>query len=452
MTEERDPDYRAHQLPPGVRSTLPEDPDVIVATGGGQGGTAPTGTGERGSSGDGGGGGRLAPANAHYLYRADEILVAAPDEALIARRLASNRLYPDPDPNQGALPAELGVMLYRLQRQAGRRYADDYIPKLVDRLRRPLRMGPHQYRVPRVGPNTILTFEWHGEFGPATPPLPDSSTLRKASDNTTGAGRGVQVHVIDTGFSPGDPTWFGSQASQSDPDPLDVDAGGRLQWYSGHGTHIAGTILRYAPAAKVVVHRLQNAGGTFADSDLALMIKKVGLSPGVDILSLSLAAATHGNAGLIAIDAAIQTLRAQRPKMAIVASAGNDGVDVPTFPAASKGVFAVGATDAAQYRAGFSNYGNWVDCCTVGVDVLGPFVKHPDFPAPFFARWSGTSFSAPAFAGMVARVLSPGSSPKLPPFLQGAQSARDAASRLVNDPSSPPVPELGTFVALASLL
>ncbi len=44
----------------------------------------------------------------------------------------------------------------------------------------------------------------------------------------------------------------------------------------------------------------------------------------------------------------------------VVASAGNDGVDTPSYPAACDRVLAVGATTASNNRASWSNWGDWV--------------------------------------------------------------------------------------------
>jgi subtilisin family serine protease len=112
----------------------------------------------------------------------------------------------------------------------------------------------------------------------------------------------------------------------------------------------------------------------------------------------------------------------------VVASAGNDGTARPYFPAALPGVIAVGALDA-DGRAAFSNFGSWVDACTPGVDVVSTFFTHVDDRCPCcgsvvqeyrgWARWSGTSFSAPKVAGVVAQEM----------YLRGGTAA-DAWGRL----------------------
>jgi subtilisin family serine protease len=77
---------------------------------------------------------------------------------------------------------------------------------------------------------------------------------------------------------------------------------------------------------------------------------------------------------------------------------------------------AVGALDSAG-RAWFSNYGGWVDACAPGVDVRSIFygtdaepLREPlgDLQDELFnefkgwATWSGTSFTAPKVAAVIA--------------------------------------------------
>ena len=103
--------------------------------------------------------------------------------------------------------------------------------------------------------------------------------------------------------------------------------------------------------------------------------------------------------------------------MVIVASAGNMGLDVPMYPAAMEEVIGVAALDPdGLTRAIWSNYGDWVDCSSVGVGIISTFVEgyepHTEngvvvteyFGPNSWALWSGTSFSAPQIAGAVAQL------------------------------------------------
>jgi subtilisin family serine protease len=102
------------------------------------------------------------------------------------------------------------------------------------------------------------------------------------------------------------------------------------------------------------------------------------------------------------------------PNLTLVASAGNDHTDKAFYPAAYPWTIGVGALATDQVnRAWFSNYGNWVDIFALGEGLInayahGEYIYHEKPKAPAkeifsgLARWSGTSFSAPLVAGLIA--------------------------------------------------
>ena len=93
----------------------------------------------------------------------------------------------------------------------------------------------------------------------------------------------------------------------------------------------------------------------------------------------------------------------------VVASAGNDGTQTPSYPAADADAIAVGALDDAGQRASFSQYGPWVQLAAPGQGILSTVPLTPSnfdrTPATTPYAWGdGTSFSAPMVAAVAAMI------------------------------------------------
>lgn len=80
----------------------------------------------------------------------------------------------------------------------------------------------------------------------------------------------------------------------------------------------------------------------------------------------------------------------------VVAAAGNNGSTEPTYPAYYENCIAVGATDARDSLASFSNEGDWVDVAAPGVRIYSA-VNDSNY-----GYKSGTSAAAPHVAGLAA--------------------------------------------------
>jgi subtilisin family serine protease len=129
----------------------------------------------------------------------------------------------------------------------------------------------------------------------------------------------------------------------------------------------------------------------------------------------------------------------------MVASAGNDGVCIPQYPAALDEVIGVGAVGPGGPPE-WTNYGEWVDACAPGVDLVSAFFAdfNGDFPMMNtvdidhfvqWARWSGTSFSAPVVVAALAREM-----------VMGNVDANEAVQRVVRAAHLLRLPCLGTVV------
>jgi len=312
--------------------------------------------------------------------------------------------------------------------------------------------GDARHKRVNAGPNHVLTASPGWIPGPFDDPAPVDDIPSPPSDDRTFQ-REVTVAILDTGISDHawftDRKWFASCGTDVREVP-DADADTRLDSVAGHGTFIAGVVLKQAPEANLIVERVIAGDGVTDEYELLRGLAKLRKHASeskmtVDVVSLSLGCYTHDDKPSPVLEHA---LSAFDHHTVIVACAGNAGSDRPYWPAALKRVIAVGSLDASgRDRASFSNYGWWVDACTLGDEVVSSFFSFdgiaPDGSGQSehfngFATWSGTSFAAPRVAGAIAARAAE----------QGTSAAKAAAELL--DPSSrPSMPDLGVLVDVA---
>jgi len=262
-----------------------------------------------------------------------------------------------------------------------------------------------------------------------------------------------RVFVLDTGLAStfGAPVLANAFAAQSIDqnasavvDVADADDNKFVDPAAGHGTFIAGVINQVAPGCTVSVGQVASMYGDTDEFLAARMVED--LLPQVDdrsILSLSFGGYALDDAAA-ALGWAIAEFQARGG--VVVASAGNDSTCRPAFPAALRDVVSVGAIGPSG-PALFTNYGAWVRACAPGVDILSMFFTGfvgqgqpgPDGVDPDnfsgWARWSGTSFSAPVVVGALARMM-----------MWSGCNAKDAVKRVVDTPGLMRIPGLGTVV------
>ncbi len=240
----------------------------------------------------------------------------------------------------------------------------------------------------------------------------------------------------------------GAPGAQDDvPDSVPTGGDQLLDPAAGHGTFIAGLVEQVAPGARVELWRVIQPEGDGDEVAISTLIDSLPRRDGSGdkgaILNLSFGGHVMEHADMLAT--AIRL--AQGKGYVVVASAGNDATCLETFPAAYPDVVSVGAI-GPDGPAPFSNYGPWVRACAPGVDLVSTFFnvftgagtpQSPGDPDPDnfadWARWSGTSFSAPIVAGALARLM-----------LTAGASATEAVERLIDDPALLRLADLGTVV------
>jgi subtilisin family serine protease len=160
----------------------------------------------------------------------------------------------------------------------------------------------------------------------------------------------------------------------------------------GHATLVEGIIAAWAPQCMIMPLRAFDDAGQTTTFIVAKSIRYA-VDQGADVINMSFGLAAPS----ITVQNAINY--AASKNVVLVASAGNDNVNQPQYPAAYTNVISVAATDLNDMKAPFSNYGSSVFVSAPGVNVIAPY------PGGHYAAVSGTSFAAPSVAALAALIL-----------------------------------------------
>lgn len=206
--------------------------------------------------------------------------------------------------------------------------------------------------------------------------------------------------MLDTGIDVKHPEFEGrAEWLKNFADSDDTDG-------QGHGTHVAGTIgsLTYGVAKKTSLFAVKvlDAQGSGTTSGIVAGLEFVADDaasrdcPKGSVANMSLG----GSFSQALNDAAAALVDAG---LFLAVAAGNEAANAQgSSPASEPSVCTVGATDAEDNIADFSNFGKVVDVFAPGVDIISTI------PGGKTEALDGTSMASPHVAGLAAYLLAKG--------------------------------------------
>ncbi|MER6946086.1 S8/S53 family peptidase [Nonomuraea sp. NPDC000554] len=271
----------------------------------------------------------------------------------------------------------------------------------------------------RASPNHVFAGQPLFFGGPASRPFPVKPVHYRQGRSRSP----VTIGLLDTGVAR-HPWWANSGwYTELGPESADATEGGQ----AGHGTFVAGLLLRQAPGASLRVSRVLDANGVGDEASVVRALHRMRRFP-PQVLNLSFGGHTFDDRPPPLLADALGSM----PDTVAVACAGNTGSERPFWPAALTGVVAVGAVDPTeQQRAPFSAHGPWVDACARGEWLTSSFLERGEFDG--YATWSGTSFATALVAGAIADAAK-------------ERPVHDAVKGLLHREGARQIPDLGVLV------
>lgn len=230
-------------------------------------------------------------------------------------------------------------------------------------------------------------------------PLQFSHTMMNipAAWDYTAGNDSVIVAVIDSGISKSHPDFAGTSILAgksyiySTPGPCTGDS-------HGHGTMVSGVIaattsnnIGIAGICKDVsilpMQIFDAAGSTQTFYEVEAIMDAA--DAGARVINMS-----FGGSSSPSVEAAIEY--AASKNCILVASAGNDGIEIQKYPASYDEVISVASIDRYGLWSDFSTYNNLVDICAPGEEIVTTAASGS------YVYVEGTSFSSPAVSAVAA--------------------------------------------------
>ncbi|WP_435346323.1 S8 family peptidase [Haloarchaeobius sp. HRN-SO-5] len=228
---------------------------------------------------------------------------------------------------------------------------------------------------------------------------PQQVEAPSAWDTTLGSSS-VTIAVVDTGAQYDHPDLQANYASDPGRDFVDNDSDPYPDVPSDeyHATHVSGcaaamvdngTGVAGQGNSTLINGRALDESGSGSTSDIADAIEWAA-DQGADVINLSLGGGGYTQTMKNAVSYATDN------GALVVAAAGNNGSGSVSYPAAYSECVAVSAVDDNENLASFSQYGDSVELCAPGVDVLSTTTE----ARGSYEELSGTSMATPVVSGV----------------------------------------------------
>ncbi|MBF0242138.1 MAG: S8 family serine peptidase [Desulfamplus sp.] len=264
---------------------------------------------------------------------------------------------------------------------------------------------------------SVNSSDWAFSFGKSDNIYLWSDVVELSELNLLSTGRGVTVAIIDSGIDIYNPIfsnqlWQNSGEAVEDEiliaDGLDSDKNGYIDdlngWnfgdnnsiiadQNGHGTNVAGVIIRSVPDANIMALKINPQDSYTFYTDAVIKAIYYAVDNGADVINMSLSLANDS----IEVEDAIHY--AIKNGIIVISAAGNSPYGV-SFPGIIEEVITVGATTSdGKYILWNSPTGDAIDITAPGksVESVGLYGEK--------VFVTGTSFSAPMVSGAAAALM-----------------------------------------------